>query len=83
MTRATTAREPIACTQCGAPEGARVIRLIANPIQWSLDTDLAGEHPGVWRWPNKIVLHKNGRCVWCDHPSRPWNQPTNGGSSNG
>lgn len=59
-----------ACTVCGAPEGARITRLLSDPIRWSLDVDLAFEFPHCWRHATKVVLHQNGVCAYCDHPFR-------------
>ena len=58
------------CTECGAPEGLRVVRLKNNLRLWSLDTDLYMQNHQVYRSPTKVVIHTadEGVCMCCASP---------------
>jgi len=58
------------CTECGAPEGLRVVRLKSNLRVWSLDTDLHMQNHQTYRSPTKVVLHSadEGVCRCCASP---------------
>lgn len=51
----------------------RVVREWARPTLWSLDIDLALEHPDLYRYATKVVIEKDadGVCRFCSSPKGP------------